>query len=89
MSEYTINMDGGINLVFELDSYSPGEAACHDCPGEAEAFEFSYKFEVEPIHYLDDLCELKSGIDKIIEGDDIQDLMEAEYKKHNQPEPNH
>lgn len=87
--EYTIHFDGGINLIFELESYSPGEAPCFDCPGEGEAIEFSHRFEVETVDYLDDLAALSDGCNAILNGECIQKLMEAEYKKHNQPEPNH
>ena len=81
MSEYKIEFDGGINLIFELDSHSPGEAPCFDSPGEGEEIEFSYHFEVEIIDYLDDLLPTSDGLKAIYEGECIQKLMEAEYKK--------
>lgn len=87
MKEYKIEFDGGIDLIFELESYSPGEPESHDSPGEAPALEFSHRFEIEDILFVDDLEETRAGLLKIIEGECIQVLMTAEYEKNNQPEP--
>ena len=84
--DYEINPCGGVRVVFSLDYFSVGEDESLDSQGECTALEFSYLI-VFNAHssYEDakDVCEFMLNLTE--EG--LQELMEAEYKKQNQPEP--
>ena len=85
--DYKIELESGIFLEFELEEYCPGEAPSRDCPGEGEMFAFDWKISIEDITFTDDIEAVSNDLAKINEGRDIQELMEEEYKKQNQPEP--
>ena len=77
--DYKIELKDGVYLEFSLESFERGEAPSHDSPGEPDTFNFASVITIDPIEYTDDLETLRDDLTAIIEGDDLQDLMEAEY----------
>lgn len=86
---YSLDLFDGVNFVFGLVGYSPEEKQDLYHPGCAEEFEFHYLLTFDSVDCVSELEDLAQEIEGLhSKGEDhLQELMVAEYKEQNQPEP--
>ena len=84
-----IRLADGITLEFEFNQgdSSPAEKMTHDYPGCAEELVFDSVIKIDDVEYTDDLETLRDALTDIIEGRDLQEMMEEEFTENNAPEP--
>ena len=84
-----LQLADGITLHFEFNQgdSSPAEKMTHDYPGCAEELVFDSVIKIDDVEYTDDLETLRDSLTDIIEGRDLQEMMEEEFTENNAPEP--